>query len=383
MEFVQRMLNAGKDHFFLLGPRGTGKTLWCTHEFPDALRVDLLNPVILRRYMAAPEYLIEFLEANAKAKHVLIDEIQKLPELLEVVHLLIDRKTGAQFILTGSSARKLRRQGVNLLGGRAAQRFMHPYMAAELGSQFNLDKALRQGMLPVVWAADNPQAILESYNALYLHEEVQMEGLVRNIGGFTRFLQAMSFSQASVLNLANVSREVQVSRKTVEGYLDVLEDLLLGFRLDVFAKRAKRELATHPKFYFFDAGVFRANRPVGPLDSTSEIDGAALEGLIAQHLRTWCDYSQKKHELFYWQTRSRSEVDFVVYGESGLFAVEVKNAKRIDGTELRALNNFAEDYPEAKRFMLYRGDERFSRDGVLCMPVEEFLLGLKPGNFPS
>ena len=258
---------------------------------------------------------------------------------------LIERKTGAQFILTGSSARKLRRQGVNLLGGRAAQRFMHPYMAAELGSQFNLDKALRQGMLPVVWAADNPQAILESYNAL--------------------------------------SREVQVSRKTAEGYLDVLEDLLLGFRLEVFAKRAKRELATHPKFYFFDAGVFRVNRPVGPLDSTSEIDGAALEGLVAQHLRAWCDYSQQKHELFYWQTRSRSEVDFVVYGESGLFAVEVKNAKRIDGTELRALNNFAEDYPEAKRFMLYRGDERFSRDGVLCMPVEEFLLGLKPGNFPS
>jgi len=181
-----------------------------------------------------------------------------------------------------------------------------------------------------------------------------------------------------VLNLANVSREVQVSRKTVEGYLDVLQDLLLGFRLEVFAKRAKRELATH-----FDAGVFRVNRPVGPLDSTSEIDGGALGGLVAQHLHAWCDYSQKKHELFYWQTRSRSEVDFVVYGVSGLFAVEVKNANRIDGTELRALNNFAEDYPEARRFMLYRGDERFSRDGVLCMPVEDFLLGLEPGNFPS
>lgn len=377
------MLHPGKDHFFLLGPRGTGKTSWCTHEFPDALRVDLLNPAILRRYLATPEYLIEVFQAHAQAKHVVIDEIQKAPELLEVVHLLIERKTGAQFVLTGSSARKLRRQGVNLLGGRAAQRFMHPYMAAELGSHFELDKALRQGMLPVVWAADNPQAILESYNALYLHEEVQMEGLVRNIGSFTRFLQAMSFSQAAVLNLANVSREVQVSRKTVEGYLEVIEDLLLGFRLEVFAKRAKRELATHPKFYFFDTGVFRANRPVGPLDSVSEVDGAALEGLVAQHLRAWCDYSQKKHELYYWQTRSRSEVDFVIYGEGGLFAIEVKNAKRIDGNELRALNNFAQDYPEAKRYMLYRGDDRFSRDGVLCVPVEQFLLGLKPDRFPS
>ena len=383
MKFVRRLLHPGKDHFFLLGPRGTGKTSWCTHEFSDALRVDLLNPAILRRYLAAPEYLIAVFEANAQAKHVVIDEIQKAPELLEVVHLLIERKTGAQFVLTGSSARKLRRQGVNLLGGRAAQRFMHPYMAAELGSHFELNKALRQGMLPVVWAADNPQAILDSYNALYLHEEVQMEGLVRNIGGFTRFLQAMSFSQAAVLNLANVSREVQVSRKTVEGYLEVMEDLLLGFRLEVFAKRAKRELATHPKFYFFDTGVFRANRPVGPLDSVSEVDGAALEGLVAQHLRAWCNYSQKKHDLYYWQTRSRSEVDFIVYGEGGLFAIEVKNAKRIDGNELRALNNFAQDYPEAKRYMLYRGDDRFSRDGVLCVPVEQFLLGLKPDHFPN
>jgi len=190
-------------------------------------------------------------------------------------------------------------------------------MAAELGSHFELETALRQGsMLPLLWAADNPQAILESCNALYLHEEVQMEGLVRNIGNFAKFLQAMSFSQAAVLNLVNVSREVQGSRKTVEGYLDVMEDLLLGFRLEVFAKCAKRELATHPKFYFFDKGAFRASRPVCPLDSVSEVDGAALEGLVAQRLRAWCGYSQK-NELYHWQTRSRSEVDFIVYEEGG------------------------------------------------------------------
>jgi predicted AAA+ superfamily ATPase len=377
------MMTTGRDHFFLLGPRGTGKTSWCTHEYPNALRVDLLNPAVLRRYLATPEYLIELMAANAKATHVVIDEIQKLPTLLEVVHLLIERKTGAQFILTGSSARKLRRQGVNLLGGRASQKFMHPYMAAELGTSFKLSTALRQGMLPVVWGADDPISVLEAYNALYLHEEVQMEGLVRNIGAFARFLQAMSFSHASVLNLANVSREAQVSRKTVEGYLEILEDLLLGFRLEVFAKRAKRELAAHPKFYFFDTGVFRTNRPTGPLDSASELDGAAVEGLVAQHLYAWCDYTRPKHSLHYWQTRSRSEVDFVVYGETGLYAIEVKNAKRVDVGDLTALKHFAEDYPQAKRYLLYRGDDRLNRDGVLCMSVEEFLLALKPDNFPE
>lgn len=383
MAFIRRLLRTGRDPFFLLGPRGTGKTLWCTHQYPDALRIDLLNPAVLRQYAAVPEYLIELVKANPKAKHIVVDEVQKLPELLEVVHLLIERKTGAQFILTGSSARKLRRQGVNLLGGRAVQKLMRPYMAAELGSQFKLDTALRQGMLPVVWAADEPLSVLDAYNALYLHEEVQMEGLVRNIGAFARFLQAMSFSHASLLNLANVARETQVSRKTVEGYLEVLEDLLIGYRVEVFTKRAKRELAAHPKFYFFDTGVFRSNRAVGPLDSTAEMDDAALEGLIAQHLRAWCDYTQPKHELYYWQTRSRVEVDFVVYGESGLYAIEVKNAKRIDGSDLTALKHFAEDYPQAKRYMIYRGEDRIRRDGILCIPAEQFLLDLKPEDFPT
>jgi predicted AAA+ superfamily ATPase len=383
MAFIPRLLTASTGHFFLLGPRGTGKTLWCAHEYPDALRIDLLNPAVLRRYSIEPEYLIELVTANSKSKYIVIDEIQKLPALLEVVHLLIERKLDQQFILTGSSARKLRRQGVNLLGGRASQKFLHPYMATELGKRFKLSTALAQGMLPVVWGADDPAAVLDAYNALYLHEEVQMEGLVRNIGAFARFLQAMSFSHASVLNLANVSREAQVSRKTVEGYLGILEDLLLAFRLEVFTKRAKRELAAHPKFYFFDTGVFRANRPAGPLDVSTELDGAALEGLVAQHLHSWCSYSKGKHTLYYWQTRSQSEVDFVIYGESGLYAIEVKNSRRVDSGELTALKHFAEDYPQAQRFLLYRGDDRLMRDGILCMPCEEFLLMLRPDRVPE
>lgn len=383
MAYVTRLLAPGRDHYFLLGPRGTGKTLWCRHQYPAAHRIDLLDPSVLRRYSARPEYLAEVLAANPDKKHIVIDEIQKLPVLLEMVHLLIERKGGQQFILTGSSARKLRRQGVNLLGGRAVQKRMHPYLAVELGSQFKLEKALRQGMLPVVWAAADPLAVLDAYSALYLHEEVQMEGLVRNIGGFTRFLQAMSFAHGAVLNVTNVAREAQVSRKTVEGYLEILEDLLLGFRLPVFSHRARRELASHPKFYFFDAGVFRANRPAGPLDSPSELDGAALEGLVAQHLHAWCDYSTGKHELHYWQTRSRTEIDFVVYGESGLYAIEVKNARQVKPADLTALRSFGADYPQSQRYLLYRGSDRIKRDGVLCLPCEEFLLGLKPDQFPS
>jgi len=383
MEYLKRILAPGKEHFFLLGPRGTGKTLWTQHQYPDALRIDLLDPENLRAFAAKPERLIEVMAANPRREQVVIDEIQKLPALLEVVHLLIERKKGQQFVLTGSSARKLRRQGVNLLGGRAVQKTLHPYMAAELGSRFSLAQALRQGMLPLVWAAADPGATLKAYSGLYLREEVQMEGLVRNVGSFARFIEAISFSHAAVLNLSNVARECQVNRKTVEGYLQILEDLLLGFRIAVFSKRAKRELAAHPKFFFFDAGVFRANRPAGPLDAPTEIDGLAFEGLVAQHLRAWCDYSGGSHELHYWQTRSQVEVDFVVYGESGLHAIEVKNTSHVRAADLRSLKSFKEDYPQSRLTFVYRGKERLKQDGVLCLPGEEFLANLKPGKFPD
>ena len=381
--FIPRAIPVPKGHFFLLGPRGTGKTAWCQQQFKDALRIDLLNAATLREYSSQPERLIATVTANLDRKHVVIDEIQKLPQLLDAVHLLIERKTGQQFILTGSSARKLRRQGTNLLGGRAAQKHLHPYMASELGNRFDLQKALLHGLLPVVWGAPEPTEILQAYSGLYLREEVQMEGMVRNAGDFARFLETMSFAHASVLNLANIARESHIARKTVENYLQILEDLLLGFRLEVFTKRAKRELASHPKFYFFDTGIFRANRPRGPLDSAAELTGIALEGLVAQHLRAWCDYTKSTHQLHYWHTRTGAEVDFVVYGELGLFAVEVKNSNRIRPEDLRGLKAFAEDYPQSQRYFLYRGEERLLIDGVLCLPCDEFLRALRPDTFPE
>jgi predicted AAA+ superfamily ATPase len=183
--------------------------------------------------------------------------------------------------------------------------------------------------------------------------------------------------------LAGVARECQVNRKTVEGFLEILEDLLLAFRIPVFTKRAQRELAVHPKLYFFDAGVFRPNRPAGPLDAPAEIDGAALEGLVGQHLWAWCDYSLGNHRLYYWQTRTKAKVDFVVYGETGFHAIEVKNSAKVRPEDLRRLKKFGDDFPESSRWLVYRGKDRLLLDGILCVPCQEFLVQLKPNIFPA
>ena len=304
---------------------------------------------------------------------MVIDEIQRIPELLIRRSRSPGRGVAAAVrILTGSSARKLRRGGVDLLGGRAVRRTMHPFMAAEL-SDFDLGQALRIGLLPLVMAATDPADVLSAYASLYLEQEVQAEGLTRNVGNFTRFLEAVSFSHGGLLNVSAVARECEVERKVVAGYVGILEDLLLAFRLPVFRKRAKRATVNHEKIYLFDVGVFRSLRPKGPLDRPEEIDGQALEGLVAQHLRAWAAYSTHDMEVFLWRTRGGTEVDFVVYGELGLQAFEVKNAGRVQSGDLRALRAFRDDYPEAETALLYRGRERLRIDNVWCLPVEEFV----------
>jgi predicted AAA+ superfamily ATPase len=376
MELLSRFLHIPGQSCFLFGPRGTGKTTWLRHRFPDALVLDLLKPAVYRELSARPEHLAERVLAAAPGI-VVIDEVQRVPELLNVVHDLIERRTGHRFILTGSSARKLRRGGVDLLAGRAVVRTLHPFMAAELPG-FRLQTALREGLLPLVVAAPEPQDVLAAYAALYLEQEVQVEGWVRHVGQFGRFLEAVSFSHAAVLNVSNLARECQVERKTVAGYLEVLEDLLLAWRLPVFTRRARRRTAAHPKLYLFDAGVYRSLRPRGPADRPEEIEGAALEGLVAQHLRAWIAYSRRDCRLYYWRTRAGSEVDFVVYGADGFWALEVKSSSRVRPADLRSLNTFTSDYPECEPLLLYRGKERLKTGDVLCLPVEEFLLGLHP-----
>jgi uncharacterized protein len=378
MEIIDRFLQAPKTSFFLFGPRGTGKSTFVHQHFKNAIYIDLLDSERVRFFSAMPERLREMIDAQPASGFIVIDEVQRVPELLSVVHSLIETKKGWTFVLTGSSARKIRRTRIDLLGGRAFLYTMHPFMAGELGRHFNFDKALLHGLLPVVVASENPMEVLRSYAALYLREEVQMEGLVRNIGNFSRFLEAISFSHASVLNMSNVARECEVERKVVEGYVGILEDILLGWRLPVFTKRAKRELAVHPKFYLFDTGVFRSLRPKGPLDRVEEIEGQTLEGLVAQHLRAWAAYSRGQRELFFWRTRSGVEVDFVVYGPEGLWALEVKNTRKIHPADLRGLRSFKEEYPDSKGLFLYRGKERLSKEGILCLPCMEFLKDLRP-----
>ncbi|MEQ1631073.1 MAG: ATP-binding protein [Planctomycetota bacterium] len=380
MSDTPRLLLPPASHFFLLGPRGTGKSTWLKQAFPDALSIDLLDPERERTLTARPELLGEQVAALPSRRVVILDEIQRVPSLLTVVHSLIERKAGHRFVLTGSSARKLRRSGVDLLGGRAARCSMHPFLAAELGSSFDLPRALRIGLVPGIMMATEPEQTLRAYAGLYLREEIKAEGLVRNLASFSRFMEAMSLSQGQPLNLANVSRECEVSRATVTGYLEVLEDMLLSFRLPIFTRRAKRLLAAHPKFYWFDAGVFRSVRPSGPLDQPESIEGAAVESLVAQHLRGWIDYGDSDMMLSYWRTKSGSEVDFVIYGREGFWAIEVKNGRKVAQSDLRGLAAFHEDYPMAKRVLVYRGRERLRRDGVLCIPLVEFLLQIRPGH---
>jgi len=347
-------------------------------RLPGALYLDLLVPDLYRSLIARPERLRELLGGSPHADTVVIDEVQRAPELLTVVHAVMEEPAPPRFVLTGSSARKLRRGGIDLLAGRAIQRTLHPFMAAELPS-FDLTLALNIGLLPLAVSALDPQEVLNAYTNLYVDEEVRAEGLTRNVGNFNRFLEAVSFSHASQINLAAVARDCAVERKTVTGYVEILEDLLLAFRLPVFRKRARRKTVIHEKFYFFDAGVFRSIRPKGTLDRREEIDGAAFEGLVAQHLRAWIAYSREKYALYFWRTQAGSEVDFVVYGENGFWAIEVKNTAQVDRKELRSLKSFRDDYPEAEALLLYRGNERLRIDDVWCLPAEEFIKDLKPG----
>ncbi|OAI50650.1 hypothetical protein AYO37_00930 [Opitutia bacterium SCGC AG-212-L18] len=274
-------------------------------------------------------------------------------------------------------------KGVNLLGGRAIFNKMHPYLAAELKDRFELEKALRLGMLPLVWEAKDPESTLKSYIQYYIKEEVNAEGLVRNLSDFARFTEIICLSQGSPLNMSNIASECQITLATTKGYISILEDMLLAHLLPVFTKRAKRKLTSHPKFYYFDCGVYNALRPRGFLDSPSEISGFALATLVAQHLQAWIDNSDGNFKLFYWQTHTKIEVDFVLYGEQGFCAFEIKNTQNPTTAMLHGLKAFKEDYPEAQLYFLYRGTQRLKMGDVLCIPIDQFLKELVPNKIPT
>ena len=295
-----------------------------------------------------------------------------------MVHQLIELDKARRFVLTGSSARKLHRTGVDLLAGRAVLTTMHPFMAAELGRGFNLSRALSFGLIPLVVDADDPAAALRSYAALYVREEVQAEGLVRNVGAFSRFLEAVSFSHAAILNVSNLARECQVERKVAEVYVEVLRDLLLAFTLPVFTRRAAAH--DHPsRLYLIDAGLFRSLRPKGPLDRAEELARVALEGLVAQHLRAWIAYSNRDDALSFWREPTpATTLTSSCTGESRLFAIKVKSSAAIHPGDFSGLRAFTQDYPVATPVLLYQGPRRTLERAVLCLPCEPFLRALLP-----
>ncbi|MBI4999201.1 DUF4143 domain-containing protein [Candidatus Gottesmanbacteria bacterium] len=303
---------------------------------------------------------------------IVIDEIQKIPQLLDEVHRLIESKI-YKFIFTGSSGRKLRRGGFNLLAGRALIYYLHPLTAVELGNDFKLNEYLHFGGLPGIFSAEDKTNYLKSYVQTYLQQEITQEGISRNLGAFARFLETASFSQGSVLNMSEVAREAYVGRKVVEDYFCALDDLLLGVRLPVFSKKAKRRLLKHNKFYFFDAGVYQAIRPTGPLDQPQTIGGIALESLFFQNLRAINDYLNLGYDLFYYRTATGIEIDFVVYGKRGLKTFEIKSKRDIFPGDLTALKIFLADYPMAKGHMIYGGSRKMYKEGSEIWPAADAL----------
>jgi len=362
--------------FFLFGPRGTGKTTWLKKHFQgdDCIYIDLLHGDLYMELMSRPSRL-ETLIPDGFSGWIVLDEIQRIPALLHEVHRLIESR-GLRFAMTGSSARTLRRKGVNLLAGRALTFHMYPLTAAELGSDFCIEKAVRFGHLPAVVGNTSPNEYLKSYVQSYLREEVLQEGLARNLNNFSRFLETASFSQGAPLNVSEISREAALNRKVVGNYFSILDDLLIGCYLPAFTKRAKRRLVNHPKFYFFDAGIYRLIRPMGPLDSPEEAEGIGLETLCFQELRAVNDLLGFDYELFYWRTSDGTEVDFVLYGPRGIRAFEVKRSRRYNRRDLTGLRSFKRDYPMAKCFLLYGGDQVRRENGINVLPLEDALVNL-------
>jgi len=360
--------------FFLFGPRGTGKTTWVKKVFPNAVYIDLLESRLFNDLVADPQRLENFIPKNFN-NWIIIDEVQKIPELLNEVHRLIETYN-YKFILTGSSARKLRRKGPNLLAGRALNYSMNPLTTIELKNDFNLSHSLKFGHLPSVYVESSPGDYLESYIRTYLQEEIQQEGLTRNLGVFSRFLEAASFSQGSVLNISEVARECSIERKVVENYFTILEDLLIAYRIPTFTKQAKRRLVAHPKFYLFDVGVYRTIRPMGPLDAPEEVEGISFETLLFQELKAINDYYRLGYKIYYWRTSNNLEVDFILYGERGLKAFEIKRRGKISASEFRGLKAFLKDYPTTSTYFIYGGDRLMSEGNINILPIEYALKNL-------
>ena len=373
-----RLLTAPRSSFFLFGPRGTGKTTWVRHEYPDAHRIDLLDEALYQGYLADAGRFAAELRTVAPGGRVFVDEIQRLPGLLNEVHRHIEERD-LRFILTGSSARKLKRAGVNLLGGRAVHTRMYPFLPRELGADFDLDTVLRHGSLPVIWNADDRVAALRSYVQLYLKEEIKGEALVRNLAGFARFLPVAALLHGQTLSVASAARDAAVSRTTVTGYVEILEDTLVAFRLPAYEAKLRVRERKHPKLYWIDPGLARAaGGRFRELDQRER--GPLFEGWIATVLASYRDYRGLFDEMYYWSpARARdTEVDFLLVRDGDCVAIEAKASARIHDRHLSGLRAVAPLPRLRRRILTCPGERRMrSPDGIDIWPLPDLLEALE------
>ena len=366
--------------FFLWGPRQTGKTTLLRSTYPDARWVDLLKADEYRRYGVRPERLREELEERPPrpGQQIVIDEIQKVPALLDEVHWLIENR-GLHFALCGSSARRVRRGGVNLLGGRAFRYGLGGLSAVEVGEDFDLDRMLSRGYLPRIYQSPSYGRLLDAYIAVYLKEEVMAEGLARSLPVFSDFLEAAAFSDGELVNFKNIARECGVSGPTIKGYFQILEDTLLGAWLPAFRKRAKRRVIGAPKFYFADVGVINRLARRGDVSPGSSEYGKAFENWVFHELSLSLAYGESGQPLSYWRLAGGTEVDFIV-GDMEV-AVEAKSSANITSDHLRGLRSLVRDHPEVKRCVVVCRESRPRRtaDGIEILPAVAFVERLWSG----
>lgn len=370
-----------KSNFFLIGVRGSGKTALLKRLFPEAVYIDLLDEGIYQSYNLKISRFYERVSISKNEALVIVDEIQRIPNLLNEVHRLIE-SSSRRFILTGSSLRKLKKAGTNLLAGRAGMVNLHPFLPEELGKDFNLNKALQFGLLPVIWGAPDKELALKAYAHTYLKEEIKAEALVRNLPGFTRFLEVAAIYHGQAVNMNAISRECQISRNSVRDFFSILEDTKLGFFLPAYTSKLKLKEKKHNKFYFIDTGVVRSlKNNFGPV--SVEEKGFLFEGLIAQLLRAYKDYNSLFESMFYWSPADakKTEVDFLLKNKKDeLIAIEAKSKFEVfsqDYKGLKAINNL----PNIKRqIIVYLGKEpRKTEEGIEILPFDFFCENLKNG----
>jgi predicted AAA+ superfamily ATPase len=377
-----RSLSPPSRSFFLFGPRGTGKSTWIRAHFPDALVVDLLRAEHMVRYERDPTQFRSEVLARPKDGWIVLDEIQRVPGLLDEVHFLMEEEGYRRFVLSGSSARKLRRGGANLLAGRAIFRQLFPLTAAETGFSVPAAQLLRYGSMPLSVTAENDEAreeFLRAYVTTYLSEEIRAEGLVRDLGAFSRFLEVASLAAARTTNVSAIARDASVSRETARGYFEILVDTLLGDWLPAYRPRAKVKEVALPKFYWFDAGVLHA--AAGGFDQPlpADWDGVLLEHLLLHEIRSFIHYGGVKGSLGYWATPSGSEVDFVWWHGARMVAIEAKAARRYRREFKAGINALAAGGAKAKSYIVYRGEAELELEGTRVLPVEAFLRRLHAG----